>query len=83
MSSMIEKVARAMTGSFDKMGVYEKRQWLETARMGVEAMREPTEEMVIAGCHHENIGDMAGRWAAMIDAALSDHQSDGVPNTNG
>lgn len=30
---------------------------------------EPTEEMVIAGCRHENFGDMAGRYAAMLSAA--------------
>lgn len=31
--------------------------------------REPTEAMVIAGCRHENMGDMAGRYKAMIAAA--------------
>ena len=31
--------------------------------------REPTEAMVNAGVHHDNMGDMAGRWMAMIDAA--------------
>lgn len=30
--------------------------------------REPTETMVIAGCRHENMGDMAGRYKAMIAA---------------
>ena len=29
---------------------------------------EPTESMVIAGCRHENMGDMAGRYAAMLAA---------------
>lgn len=27
---------------------------------------EPTEEMVVAGCRHENMGDMAGRYKAML-----------------
>jgi hypothetical protein len=30
---------------------------------------EPTEAMVVAGCNHENMGDMAGRYKAMIAAA--------------
>ena len=30
---------------------------------------EPTEEMVVAGCRHENMGDMAGRYNAMLNAA--------------
>lgn len=34
--------------------------------------KEPTEEMIIAGVLHENMGDMAGRYKAMLAA---------VPNT--
>ncbi len=30
---------------------------------------EATEEMVVAGCRHENMGDMAGRYHAMLAAA--------------
>lgn len=44
--------------------------FLSFARAGIEAMREPTEVMVVAGVRHENMGDMAGRWKAMIDVAL-------------
>jgi hypothetical protein len=31
--------------------------------------REPTEAMVVAGCRHENMGDMAGRYKAMLASA--------------
>lgn len=31
--------------------------------------RKATEAMVIAGCRHENMGDMAGRWDAMVREA--------------
>lgn len=40
------------------------------AREIIKAMREPTDAMIVAGVHHDNMGDMAGRWRAMIDAAL-------------
>ena len=30
---------------------------------------EATEEMVVAGCQHENMGDMAGRYHAMLAVA--------------
>lgn len=33
------------------------------------APEEPTEAMVVAGCRHENMGDMAGRYKAMRHAA--------------
>ena len=37
--------------------------------------REPTEAMVLAGVHHENMGDMAGRWRAMVDGGSSGNQN--------
>lgn len=40
------------------------------ARLILQAMREPTEPMILAGVHYDNMGDMAGRWRAMIDAAI-------------
>jgi len=49
-------------------------QFDEIARAAIEAIREPTEEMVNAGCHHELLGDMAGRYMAMIDAALQESE---------
>ncbi len=30
---------------------------------------EATEEMAVAGCRHENMGDMAGRYGAMLAAS--------------
>src|SRR5690606_205253 len=57
----------------DDLSAEVRTQWRRQARWAIEAMREPTEEMVLAGVHHDNIGDMAGRWRAMIDAALG-HQ---------
>ena len=38
----IERVARGMVGeSFDKMGHYERQQWLETASLAIDAMPAP------------------------------------------
>ena len=45
-------------------------EWRSAARAAILTLREPTEAMVIAGCRHENMGDMAGRWQAMIDEAV-------------
>lgn len=33
--------------------------------------KEPNEAMVVAGCRHENMGDMRGRYLAMLSAAPS------------
>lgn len=45
---------------------------LGIARVAINALREPTEVMILAGVHHCNMGDMAGRWRAMINAALAE-----------
>jgi hypothetical protein len=50
------------------------------ARLILQAMREPTEAMILAGVHHDNMGDMAGRWRAMIDAALANPSE--TPNSS-
>lgn len=42
------------------------------ARAAIEAMLEPTEAMQIAGCQYEHLGDIAGRYNAMIQAALKE-----------
>lgn len=78
MNEMIERIARAIHATKDDMTVYpwwhgnvdQCRLSRALARAAITAMREPTDGMVIAGCHHENLGDMAGRWQAMIDKAL-------------
>jgi hypothetical protein len=75
----VERVARAL---WDAAGdLRDPERWDETserfrddyrrrARAAIAALREPTEAMILAGVHHDNMGDMAGRWRAMIDAAL-------------
>lgn len=52
------------------VGENDRALWYALARIAITAMREPTEAMVVAGVHHENMGDMTGRWQAMINAAL-------------
>lgn len=69
-----EIIAQAIKGK----GGPEWRRYLPEARADIEALdaagyviapKEPTEEMLIAGVHHENMGDMAGRYKAMLAAA--------------
>lgn len=64
MSDIIERVARAIycveEGPCDAKTV---------ARMAVEAMREPTEEMIEAGWNAR--GEVDQRYRVMIDAALA------------
>lgn len=80
--TMVERVAKAIAAKADSATPWEdcgqgfKEICIEFAEAAIEAMREPTEMMVIAGCHHENMGDMAGRWNAMIDAALKEHEGE-------
>lgn len=74
---MIDRVAKAMF-EHEYMGrswdndydCYAKDSWRKGAVQVLVAMLEPTESMVVAGVRHENMGDMAGRWKAMIEAAL-------------
>jgi hypothetical protein len=80
---LVEKVARAMyeTNQFVRGWDHPKTaaMWHEIYRRkaiaALKAMREPTEAMVVAGVHHDNMGDMAGRWQAMIDAAISEAET--------
>ena len=71
MSEMIERVAHAIrvefTGMFkeDQAPAYER-----LARAAIEALREPTEEMLIASEVDLNDFDVAAVWSVMIDAAL-------------
>lgn len=74
---MIDRMAKAMFEN-EYMGrswdndydCYAKDSWRKAAVRVLLAMLEPTESMVVAGVRHENMGDMAGRWKAMIEAAL-------------
>jgi hypothetical protein len=75
--SIIERVAkdifyqsRSMKGWDDSSESY-RNKFRTMARAAIEAMRVPTKAMILAGVHHDNMGDMEGRWMAMIDAALS------------
>lgn len=71
MSEIVERGAEAMQAKRrEPIAQPLDRIWPELMRAAIEAMREATEAMVVAGCRHENMGDMAGRWQAMIDAAL-------------
>lgn len=77
--SMIERVARTL--AFDHHRTEDNwQEWSEAAQAVIEALREPTEEMVNAAyenCHEansarfdSNIDFADGVWRAMIDAAL-------------
>lgn len=76
--TMLERVAKAMRGSVDRHEVrLLDEEWLEAARAAIEAMREPTEEIVRAfevcpASGYETLSAEAKfTWQAMIDAALA------------
>lgn len=74
MSQMVERVAYAIYEqqhgvSFDLASEPEKRAQREIARAAIEAMREPTTEMMTA-IGYPNYPDGWSRWGAMIDEAL-------------
>jgi hypothetical protein len=67
MSTMVKRVARALqqemgTAPFDEPAAF------ALAHAAIAAMREPTEEMVLAWIRAP--GAIKGGWQAMIDAAL-------------
>lgn len=82
---MVERVARAMVAEdsgqegsmlFDTHWKEFGEGYMKTARAAIEAMREPTEEMVNSGecaddgmTHTDTVVDI---YQAMIDAALSE-----------
>lgn len=79
-SGLVERVARAIDpDAWDTEKLVGARQFaqakaLRQARAAIEAMREPTEAMILA--HSENGGldfseHVKTDWRAMIDAALS------------
>jgi hypothetical protein len=72
---MIERVARAIWAArYD--GPYEEMPWVvAAARAAIEAMREPTIDMVVAGteqwlCEAAMEDRSEANWRAMIDEAL-------------
>ncbi len=63
---MIERVARAIANADDN-SFYER--YLILAKAAIEAMREPTEEMINFAWDKRAVG-VKGSWNTMIDAAL-------------
>jgi hypothetical protein len=90
MNDMVEKVARALYASsgnapiwWDHAGDETRYRWRQTARVAIEAMRHPTNAMLMAGYaapSETGMADnqaelarmaMAGPYGAMIDAAIT------------
>lgn len=79
MTEMIERVSEALRARFpegssgtmpaSKDGSHDFGLYGDWARTAIEAMREPTEEMLSA-FFRENYGDPVCAWGPMIDAAL-------------
>lgn len=75
MSEMVERVARAISPNWEYMSRNDRRNAVITARVAIEAMREPTEAMIKgAGWLYPMYDDPHDRhedvWSAMIDEAL-------------
>ena len=72
MSEMIEGVARAIWKKADEqyLGTEKMEDCDAIARAAIEAMREPTEAMLIASEVDLHDFDVAAVWSVMIDAAL-------------
>ena len=67
MSTMVERVARAIAEQ--KVQNFDWHRHVDTtARAAIAAMREPTEEMIVAWIRAP--GAIKGGWQGMIDAAL-------------
>jgi hypothetical protein len=78
--NMIEKVAKAMYEehasrsntlgpSWDEAGKHFNTFWHDLARAAIEAMREPTDAVILSA----NPSDLpCAAWAKMIDAALNE-----------
>lgn len=88
MSEMIERVAEAIYNNWANYPTCSvSKSWQETcdklpaqandfrrkAKAAIQAMREPTEEMIKAGEHYMEIySNGGGVWQAMIGAALNE-----------
>jgi len=85
MSEMVERVARAICESteadiFDELDAHSifRAVYIQQARAAIEAMREPTDEMIEAGLEHQvhtvenSRASTFVRWSWMVDAALGD-----------
>lgn len=80
MSEMVERVAKALhkahyergrglPPSWDAIDRFEREMWLFSARAAIEAMREPTRDMISAANRNNHPRDI-DTWQTMIDAAL-------------
>jgi hypothetical protein len=80
MSEMVERVARAIQAQSGHQPATDEgwnrpentlsvQNFRRMAKAAIEAMREPTEDMIQAGIDGP-VGDTEGKWQAMIDEAL-------------
>jgi hypothetical protein len=73
MTDMIEKVAKAINDAMLQHGDYKPD---ELARAAIAAMREPTEDMIMASPYYQMPLMIYGlEYRAMIDAALEETKS--------
>ena len=68
MSTMVERVAQALQREMGTAPLDEPPSSFALARAAIAAMREPTEEMIVAWIRAP--GAIKGGWQGMIDAAL-------------
>lgn len=68
MSEMVERVALAIPGSNDSTNILSIHR--DRARLAIEAMREPTDEMIEGGSQIEGVSPAKRIWHTMIDEAL-------------
>ena len=72
--TMVERVARAIASDsntiWDNLDEGSRANYESMARAAIEAMREPTEEMLWAGIEDKSDDGLISRWESMIDSAL-------------
>lgn len=71
MSEIVERVAESLRASMPGLVNPEAWPWETLARAAIEAMREPTQEIINAGSDYmPGAGYSEGAWRAMIDECL-------------
>lgn len=77
MTEMIDRVAEALA----KVSATAQTQvaFSDYARAAIQAMRTPTQDMLLAGRHYPETRREWGIWQAMIDAALVQTNDKGPP----
>ncbi len=69
--SMVEKVAEAIYEAVkEELAMPGKFAKTYVARAAIQAMHEPTGNMLMSALHTRGSGGIYGTWTAMIDAAL-------------